>query len=100
MQFSFLKQSATLSHVISCVQTVSVVIHVVKVFKKSSLSWRLVDLHSRAIVVDIDTTIYHHYLIRYYQISIVMVISDKNRYFQVYPDAAQSVEIRRFQYFA
>ena len=100
MQFSFLKQSTTLSHVISCVQTVSVVIHVVKVFKKSSLSWRLVDLNSRAIVVDIDTTIYHHYLIWYYQISIVMVISDKNRYFQVYPDAAQSLEIRKSQYFA
>ena len=29
-----------------------------------------------------------------------MVISDKNRYFQVYPDAVQIVEIRRFQYFA
>ena len=79
---------------------VSVVKCAVK-FYKSSVSWRLVDWRSRAIAVDIDTTIYHRYdAISDNQISIVMAISDKNHYFQVYLDAAQSFEMRRFHYFS
>ena len=70
-------------------------------FNKSSVSWHLVDWRSRAIAVDIDTTIYHRCdVISDNQISIVMVISDKNHYFQLYLDAAQSFEMRRFQYFS